>query len=58
MEALLGRLAAAGVQVHAFSNYPAWWRLIEDKLRLSRYLDWTFVSCHGPMRVGGRGGGG
>lgn len=27
------------------------WRLIEDKLRLSRYLDWTFVSCHGPLRV-------
>lgn len=53
MEPLLARLAAAGVPMHAFSNYPAWWRLIEGKLGLSRYLEWTFVSCHGPLRVGG-----
>ncbi|PRW56908.1 Haloacid dehalogenase-like hydrolase superfamily isoform 1 [Chlorella sorokiniana] len=50
MEALLERLATAGVRMHAFSNYPAWWRLIEDKLRLSRYLDWTFISCQPPLR--------
>ena len=32
------------------SNYPSWWRLIEGKLSLSRYLRWTFLSCEGPMR--------
>lgn len=25
MEALLERLATAGVRMHAFSNYPTWW---------------------------------
>ena len=25
MEALLERLASAGVRMHAFSNYPTWW---------------------------------
>ena len=52
MEPLLERLAAAGAEVHAFSNYPAWWQLVEGKLALSRYLRWTFVSRHRPMRVG------
>lgn len=50
MEVLLQRLAASGAQVHAFSNYPAWWQMIEDKLRVSRYMEWTFVSCQGPLR--------
>jgi hypothetical protein len=27
------------------------YKLIEEKLQLSQYLDWTFVSCAGPMRV-------
>ena len=31
--------------MHAFSNYPVWYLLIEERLRLSRFLDWTFVSC-------------
>lgn len=51
MQALLERLSAAGVACHACSNYPAWWRLIEGKLELSRYLDWTFISCEGPMKA-------
>ena len=50
MEALLARLAVAGIDLHAFSNYPQWYRIIEEKLSLSRYLSWTFVSCEGPMR--------
>jgi HAD superfamily hydrolase (TIGR01509 family) len=51
MEALLGELAAAGVEVHACSNYPSWWRHIEAKLGLAALgLRWTFVSCEGPMR--------
>ncbi|KAG2424013.1 hypothetical protein HXX76_014838 [Chlamydomonas incerta] len=49
MPALLQRLGDAGYPLHACSNYPAWWRLIEDKLAPSRYLAWSFVSCEGPM---------
>jgi hypothetical protein len=30
------------------------YKLIEEKLQLSQYLDWTFVSCTGPMRVSAR----
>lgn len=50
MEALLGALRAGGVEMHACSNYPSWHTHIERKLELSRFLDWTFVSCAGPMR--------
>lgn len=57
MEALLERLAAAGIRMHAFSNYPAWWALIEERLGLSRYLQWTFVSCEGPLKASRRAGG-
>ncbi len=46
MEALCRRLKDAGYAQHTLSNYPVWYRLIEDKLRVSRYVDWTFVSCH------------
>lgn len=45
MEALLADLKAAGVTMHALSNYPRWFQMIEAKLELSRYLQWTFVSC-------------
>lgn len=51
MQPLLARLNAAGFTLHAMSNYPVWYRLIEDKLQLSRYLHWTFLSCSGPMKV-------
>eukprot|EP00201_Polytomella_parva_P000088 CAMPEP_0175040060 /NCGR_PEP_ID=MMETSP0052_2-20121109/1019_1 /TAXON_ID=51329 ORGANISM="Polytomella parva, Strain SAG 63-3" /NCGR_SAMPLE_ID=MMETSP0052_2 /ASSEMBLY_ACC=CAM_ASM_000194 /LENGTH=197 /DNA_ID=CAMNT_0016302161 /DNA_START=453 /DNA_END=1043 /DNA_ORIENTATION=+ len=50
MMELLGRLRTAGFQLHAFSNYPIWWKIIEQELRLSDYLSWSFVSCHGPMK--------
>ncbi|GFR43076.1 hypothetical protein Agub_g4083 [Astrephomene gubernaculifera] len=50
MPQLLGRLKAAGFEMHAVSNYPTWYRLIEEKLRPSEYLSWTFVSCEGPMK--------
>lgn len=46
IESLLQRLQQHGVSMHVLSNYPCWYRLIEDKLGLSRYLPWTFVSCH------------
>jgi len=45
VEDILRQLSASGVVMHALSNYPIWWKLIENKLALSRYLDWTFVSC-------------
>jgi HAD superfamily hydrolase (TIGR01509 family) len=44
-EALLGRLRASGFEIHALSNYPIWYRTIERRLGLSRYLQWSFVSC-------------
>lgn len=45
MEALVADLSAAGVAMHALSNYPPWFRLIEERLALSRYVQWSFVSC-------------
>lgn len=45
MEDLLGRLHAAEYSIHTLSNYPVWYQMIEEKLELSRYLDWSFVSC-------------
>lgn len=45
MEALVGELSGRGYAIHALSNYPAWFRMIEERLGLSRYLEWSFVSC-------------
>lgn len=45
IEPLLQRLRDAGIQMHALSNYPRWYQLIEERLQLSRYLSWSFVSC-------------
>jgi len=45
VEDILIELKAGGVTMHALSNYPVWWRVIENKLGLSRYLKWSFVSC-------------
>jgi len=45
LEELLEELHGAGCRMHAFSNYPVWYQLIEERLSLSRFLDWTFVSC-------------
>lgn len=50
MAELLQRLAAAGYELHACSNYPTWWREVEARLRLGDLLPWTFLSCEGPMR--------
>jgi len=47
---LLHELYAGGVPLHALSNYPRWYQLIEDRLELSRYLRWSFVSCLIGMR--------
>lgn len=45
MEDLLGDLREAEVEMHALSNYPEWYQAIEERLGLSRYLAWSFVSC-------------
>lgn len=41
----------AGYEMHAVTNYPEWYELIETKLRLSTHMPWTFVSCTGPMQA-------
>jgi len=50
MEAVLAALAARGHAIHALSNYPIWYRRIEARLGLSRYLSWSFVSCDTGLR--------
>ena len=45
VEELLGELRARSYAIHALSNYPEWYRVIEERLQLSRYLSWSFVSC-------------
>jgi FMN hydrolase / 5-amino-6-(5-phospho-D-ribitylamino)uracil phosphatase len=50
MEALLDTLAAQGYPMHAMSNYPTWWKDVESRLRLTRFLQWSFVSCETGVR--------
>ncbi|OIW01135.1 hypothetical protein TanjilG_25243 [Lupinus angustifolius] len=45
IEGLLLALKQNNYEMHAFTNYPIWYHLIEDKLKLSKYLSWTFCSC-------------
>lgn len=47
---LLAELANLGVPMFALSNYPIWYRLIEAELGLSRFLEWSFVSCDTQVR--------
>uniref|UniRef100_A0ACD5ZY30 Uncharacterized protein n=1 Tax=Avena sativa TaxID=4498 RepID=A0ACD5ZY30_AVESA len=46
VEDILCSLKQNNYEVHAFTNYPVWYQLIEEKLKLSKYLSWTFCSCH------------
>jgi FMN hydrolase / 5-amino-6-(5-phospho-D-ribitylamino)uracil phosphatase len=50
IEPLLASLVARGIDMHALSNYPEWYAWIEERLGLSRYLSWTFVSCDTRVR--------
>ncbi len=50
VEALLAELREAGVEMHALSNYPVWYRLIEQRLGLSRFVQWSFVSSNTGVR--------
>ncbi|KAL9234881.1 hypothetical protein vseg_009697 [Gypsophila vaccaria] len=45
VEKLLSTLKHNNYEMHAFTNYPIWYQMIEDKLSLSNYLSWTFCSC-------------
>lgn len=46
MEELLAQLHSGGFKIVALSNYSTWYRMIEERLGLSRYLTWDLVSCH------------
>lgn len=50
MRELLTELNAAGVEMHALSNYPRWFELLDEKLGVSRLCPWTFVSCNTGVR--------
>lgn len=50
MEALLQRLTASPLEVHLISNYGVWYRTIEQRLRLTRFARWSFVSCETRLR--------
>jgi HAD superfamily hydrolase (TIGR01509 family) len=50
MEAVVCDLAQRGIEMHALSNYPEWYQLVDDKLGVSRYVPWTFVSCKTRLR--------
>jgi len=50
IEELLGELQSAGVAMHALSNYPPWFELIEGRLGLSRWVHWSYVSCRTGVR--------
>lgn len=50
VEALIQELGETGCAMHAFSNYPVWYQMIEERLALSRFLQWSFVSCNMGLR--------
>ncbi len=50
MQSIVEQLVESGVPLHVLSNYPHWYEQIEQALGLSRYLPWSFVSCHTGLR--------
>lgn len=50
MEELCAELHAEGVPMHVLSNYPCWYEMIEAQLSLSRFVEWSFVSCRTGVR--------
>jgi len=50
MESVLAELQRQGAEMHTLSNYPVWYRDIEESLELSRYVGWTSVSCLSGVR--------
>jgi FMN hydrolase / 5-amino-6-(5-phospho-D-ribitylamino)uracil phosphatase len=50
MQDLLAEVRAGGADMHVLSNYPEWYLWIEERLRVSAYAAWTFVSCRTKVR--------
>ncbi|CAK9325901.1 unnamed protein product [Citrullus colocynthis] len=50
VEELLIALKEKNYEMHAFTNYPIWYEMIEEKLKISKYLSWTFCSCKNGKR--------
>jgi len=51
MDHLLRDLNQKGYEIHALSNYPIWYEIIEKRHNLSQYgLKWSFVSCDSGIR--------
>ncbi|XP_008441879.1 flavin mononucleotide hydrolase 1, chloroplatic-like isoform X1 [Cucumis melo] len=50
IEELLIALKEENYEMHAFTNYPIWYEMIEEKLKISKYLSWTFCSCKNGKR--------
>jgi putative hydrolase of the HAD superfamily len=50
IEPLLRELQARGVLMHLLSNYPEWYRLCDEQLGVSRYVEPSFVSCRTGVR--------
>lgn len=45
VQTALTRLKDRSVPMYALSNYSPWYRVIDEATGLSRFLDWSFVSC-------------
>ncbi|MCG8557735.1 MAG: HAD family phosphatase [Proteobacteria bacterium] len=50
MRELLAELRARGRAMYALSNYPVWYTWIEERLGMSKYVQWDFVSCRTGLR--------
>lgn len=50
MRPLVERLATSGAEMHALSNYPVLYRVVEEELSISRWVKWSFVSCETGLR--------
>lgn len=50
VEAALHRLKVHGIPMYALSNYSEWYTVIDAATDLSRFLDWSFVSCRTGVR--------
>jgi HAD superfamily hydrolase (TIGR01509 family) len=50
MQDLLAEHKSSGTSMHVLSNYPEWYLWIEERLRVSAYAPWTFVSCRTKVR--------
>lgn len=50
MQQLVEELHAARVEMHTLSNYSNWYHTIEQQLEISRFVQWTFVSCDTGLR--------